>query len=393
MKFSLNRSLIYFFPLVFLLVFALSPLESKGFFFIPFLLMAFYVFISNLIVRNQFKKAFVSEAFVEIKTRYKFFISIVMIVLVDDMVRYYTGMGVLEAYVNLLEGNSNYNLYQLFFRENERASFEIIKIYYNLLLMVVKLSAFYGLYLIFFAPKKSIFNFFLITPLISYSLTRGTNLEFLELFLFTITLTFVKFNHISNRSKVYLFLIFTIFIFIVSSVFLYQVQLRYGMEYLPGGCNYDFCYSHNSYLSDLFNMFLFVLTPYLMGGVYNLHVYISEFSFFMVFPLNTLVFETELSLICKANEYSCGPWKTLPILVVENFGYIFAIVFYIGIPFLLRSFIRHSSSLFISMLALYSFVYFIFSSFNGDGVISSFSNIFMLLTLVLFYVFRVLRYK
>jgi hypothetical protein len=259
--------------------------------------------------------------------------------------------------------------------------------------MLTKLFAFYGLFLLFFAPKKSAFNFLPIIPLILFSLARGTSIEFSELFLFTLTLMFIKFNYISNRNKFFFFLSFFILIFIVGSVFLYQVQLRYNGEYSPKGCVYGFCYSKNFYLSDTLNTFLWVLVPYLLGGIYNLNVYISEFTFSMLFPLNAIFFGTEIFQICVENGYDCGAWKTLPILVAENFGLILAIIFYIGIPFLLRSFIRHSNSPFISVLGLYLFVYFIFSNFTGHGIIISYSNKLIVLILLLFYVVRTLRYK
>lgn len=383
-----RKTLIFIYPAFFYFIALLAPISDKDYFIVPLVAMFFLYFLNFLILKERFYIAelYARRDMVGNRMGRGFFVFFLLLLfLLNNMLVYYTGIDVYTSFDNIIAGKSNYNEYQRFFRDNQRYEFELIKVYYNLLLALLKVSAFFGVFLAIFSSGGRIRYLFLVSPLLIYAMTRGTSVEFFELFMYSSVLFIIKYNGLTPSDRKKLIASAGVITILVVFLFLYQIQSRYSFGYKPSGCVYSFCYDDQG-AASFFDSIMFSLTPYFLGGISNIYIFFEGADYRVLFPINSTLFSTDLAFYCKTSEFLCGPWKPNLLSLTENLGSLVVIFIYLLIPFLIRRILISIKGGFSKTLVLYFYIYFLFSTFSGEGVISSFSNIFIILFLVLYWV-------
>lgn len=387
LKIRLSDQLVMLYPIWILLLTATSPIEKKAYFILPLFFMITLFLYNQYIIKSQFSFSNpykFAEYNIKLDFKWVLLAFILLMLVTNDMITYYTGSDIYQSLQNILNGDSNYSSYQEFFRENERSTFEPIKIYYNIILAILKISAFFSIYMIFFLKKRTKRYYLLLLPLVSYAITRGTNIEFFDIFLYTSIVFIVKYKASNINLKIKLTRNLSILFIVFISMFFYQIQSRYSFEYQVPACNYDFCYN-KSYPFGSIGALLYSITPYFLGGLINLYVYFSDITFSYFLPFNSAITGHNAYEACSESTIVCGPWKPMIISFVESIGLIFTIALYTIIPFLMRSINRKIKNQFIHSLVLYLYLYFLVSGFMGGGISSSFSNLVLVFFIIVLY--------
>lgn len=386
--FKIRELLIFIYPAWILFFAIVVPVYDKYYLVLPVLFMFIMYAYNQIVIKRQFYfNAPFEDAEYNLRVDNKLIVvfSIILIFLTSDMLVYYTGSNIVESVQLFLSGKSNYNNYQIYFSDNQRHSFEPIKIYYNILLAVIKLCAFYSVYMISFLNKRKIAYFFLIVPLVMYSLTRGTNVELFEIFIYFSIVFIIKYNVLSKIEKIRMIRLVLLFVALFMFLFFYQVQSRYSFKYTTSVCTFSFCYDSNYPFPSIGRM-LFSMAPYFLGGLVNLYVYISDFSFLQLLPFNSSLSNLSMKASCEASSISCGPWKPVLITLIEFLGLFFTFIIYVLAPYLVIFINKRIRNQFVCSITLFVYLYFIYSSFIGGGVTTSYVYLLFILFVIVFFI-------
>lgn len=359
-----------------------TPINGKLFILPPYALAVFTIAVNEVLIKNRRITNCNSLIRVNLSYSQKVLFYVFLVFISNSAINYYTGLTFITAIGNLFSGDVNYAAYQLFFKDESRYEFELVKLLHVTSIALIKLVAFYSIYTIAFHSRERIAAFIFITPMIVYSVSRGTSIEFFELALFFITTLYVKskINLFANRRRMYIWLLL-LSIFGLS-VFLGNISLRLGESLSDNVCFGPFCYGGG--LGSSLDPLFFFLSGYFLGGFYNISTFISANEVIgVLFPGNMFI-SRDLTNLCSM-EYQCAAWHPLLPKIMSIMG-IFILIVLALMHKVVNYMLSKSKNAFMACLIVYHYSYFVFSLFVGEGLFASSSNtlIFSFVIFVLF---------
>lgn len=336
--------------------------------------------------------------------RFLFLLSLTNIFSTAYTLKFYTGNSISTIFSNLLNGISNYRLYQLYFSETGLSEFSASKIIPIVLLAVMKMILIFSIYnlsinSILYTKAKKILFFFNILIYCVFSLGRGTSFEFFEIFL---CFAFMKSygTNFNFNFRIFQFKNLLIFfgILVIINLFLYSINLRGGGKILACYTS-EICYNPDAQISILFpqfSYFLFILGGYFSFGLNFLGVLFTKiyfqdingiFHFSVGGNLNNL---TNGQNVCSLID--CGVnWEPDISVWFNKFGLFLLIIFVASMGVFYRYLINTSNYTkhkFIQIGISY-FIFLQLISFPcGQFIITSSSNILSLFFFVSYYLVR-----
>ncbi|NIK11793.1 hypothetical protein [Alkalibacillus almallahensis] len=260
---------------------------------------------------------------------------------------YYTGQTPISLMQLFLDGGSQYNQYQEYFRTNNLSQFNLSKIPYVLMLFIIKFVLIYSYITVFTHNKKiSKFNLFFIImisiPHIYFGQARGTNFELFEIVILIIFIIFVR-QKIYATKKLNLsnYLKITFVILIMIFIFNFMLGLR-GVEFNQHITN-DIQYNSNEILpkiSQELSIFILSIFNYLGFGFFYTSTYIQEIWFSSSTNLISGFFpgmlNSNLNLTQSVRSLiDVGvKWTPDSMKLIENYGYIGLLLFCFLLGFL-----------------------------------------------------------
>lgn len=375
-------------PAVFIALFLgalliVAPISGKLFLFPPYMLAVIAITINEIQIKKRLIANAKDQLIINISRANKVFLFIFLLFITNSAINYYTGLTFITALGNLFGGEVNYAAYQLFFKEEVRHNFELIKLVHVTSIAIIKSVAFYCIYLILFCRKNRMVAFVFIAPMVVFSVSRGTSIEFFEIALFFVSAFYIKskidvaFNGLRIYISIFLLLILGV------SVFLGNVSLRLGESVFDDICFGPFCYG-NALGSSLDPLFFF-LSGYFLGGLYNISTFIAANEFISALYPGNLLFSRELDVLCNS-DYVCAAWHPLLADFISIFG-VFVIIPLLLMHKIVNMALKRSDNSFITCLIIYQYSYFVFSLFVGEGIFASSSNIiiFIFTATILFF--------
>lgn len=337
-------------------------------------------------------------------------------------VDFYTGSSAWDALLRFFSSSgseSNYYLYQTYFKENNLNQFTILKLPYIILLGIFKLLFWYFfVYYISFKEKNSIiiysllfilfFAFFLI------GVSRGTsfeNFEMLIVLIFSLLLrnnNLYNYNYFTKKQLSSLLII----ILIATFYFIIGISLRYqDMEISTSHVTSTLRYNEHHFIAKYFNFMasplmglsLYFLFPiYFISNVFWLVWFDSVnglFSLFIPFSSSFLLNnDSYTSILCRIT-IDCGAaWQ--PDMI--------ALMFYTGVPLFLylvyllgklakfsnNKILKHGDVVYALLLLV--IIYQMISFPTGNFIVVSSANkisVFLILIIIMFNMFKSYRYR
>jgi hypothetical protein len=367
-----SPSVLLVLSLGFLLI--VAPITGKLFLSIPYLLMVFTVLANEFYLNKRLFIKPNNHLIIKLNYIKKILLFCFVIFLTNLAIKYYTGQTVIGSIAKFLSGEINYNAYQIFFKEEARADFEAIKLLHISTIAFIKLIAFYCIYYILFNSNEKLSSIIFMAPLIVYSISRGTSIEFFEMAVFTFSALYLKSK--IYRVKNYITFIASLLLVIAGLyVFSSNISLRMGESVLDNVCFGPFCYEQG--LGTSLDPIFFLLSGYFFGGFYNISTYIYGNNIFDVIYPGNIIFSFDLNHLCEKGN-SCAAWHPLLPKFISLMG-LFAIIPIVFIAKLVNVALYKSNDFFITCLIIYHYTYFIFSIFIGEGIFASNSNILILI--------------
>ncbi len=314
---------------------------------------------------------------------------------------FYTGNNFADVINAILVGDSNYNNYQIYFKDNDIGVFSISKLPAIFSMFCVKLILFYCFYCLLLSKKelqaKTLFLLaFSVVPSIYFSLARGTSFEIFNLLVlswFTFIVRYMKFD-----LKFILFsrtIIFGgVFVLICILSYNYNISARYSFEFTTDCTSSNVCYDRNSFISLIspsLGYFTSQMASYFTFGLLYTNNFIAEMYFFSYKDLFYLftpygyVSEYDATYLCR-DGFDCGAnWIPDVIKILYNNGLIlfFIVVFLIGL--LLSRFLnkRNAKDLcFTDFVSAFYCFYFFISLHVGNFITSASDNQLMIFLVI-----------
>lgn len=228
------------------------------------------------------------------------------------VVYFYTGVTVIGAVDNLVSGTSNYLSYQNYFAESGLGQMSLAKIAPILINVYIKLSFLHSFFLLFSPgapPKYRVVLYCVVCCciLLLYSISRGTNIELFEL-VFAIAYCVSSREDLVRAMRKYIFLILAAVV-AVAILFMQSVNARAIISCYTA----ELCIDDSALLSQIsegFAYFTFVLSGYFTFGLYYLghiavDVLLNNIFGFVAFPGLNHSFDSFGALMCDIT-FDCG---------------------------------------------------------------------------------------
>lgn len=287
---------------------------------------------------------------------------------------YYTG-SVLEGYLNLFSGVSNYNAYQKYFSQQGLGDFSLLKLPAILSLAFLKAFFYYMGYYHFFV-RRSLFSFFAvlicILSIVHVGISRGTSYELFEVLIYFFFLSFAQYALSGSPLKIISIFRAAALICLVLWVYNFNIALRYAESGgYTIGCDTSLCADPDSMITR-FLPGLASLT-FKLSGYFNFgYIYMSEYFASMVAAKPLLFFLPEAltggdkgtASLCLENVLSCGAMWVPPLeLYINQYSFFgtLMLVFGIGIvsSILFKVFCLYRN--YLSLILLYFHLLIVFS--------------------------------
>lgn len=302
---------------------------------------------------------------------------------------FYTGLSFPQAVINYFSGVSNYNLYQEYFGNSGLSRFEYEKIPAIISVFFVKICfIFIVFHLLVNRSSRFDFVFLLLgsLPLVVFSIFRGTNMEFFEIFVAIISGIYVR-SFIKGKGKFPLFIVFLGAV-VALSIYSVQINIRYNFDYVPS-CQNEFCYDEDSLIFRIFPVFYKISSYFYFGPDYIARL----FEFFVGSGVGwQLVFPGGGELLGYKGKWLCGEMISCGPTWAPDFE---IALYFIGLPATLaliffvskiqRSVEYSSSSRFISFLGFYLMSLQLIAFPVGNFIFASSANKLMLFVFLFFF--------
>lgn len=323
--------------------------------------------------------------------------------------KFYTGNDLSGMLNILIQGGSLYNEYQLYFAENEIASFSMAKLPAILSLLVLKFTVMYS-FICYYMLRKSVglFNWVALVIItladIFFSVARGTSFEIFELLMLIWFCMAIKSSVFSERPAAIRLKYFVLIAFALAAAFLYSYNIasRYSFGEIATCATREYCMSKETYLFSLSPAFAhlsFMFSGYFTFGIF----YLTQFVNFWVSnpesfqnlllpfsDINTPEFSKEF--FCT-NIIDCGvAWVPDAVNYIILFGVIilFFMVGLVGfVSNVLYRKVRRSFD-FLYIVAFYYIFLALIALPVGNFITNSSSNLLMLILSICWVIYRLI---
>jgi hypothetical protein len=319
------------------------------------------------------------------------------------VIKFYTGMSVIQVFNNYSLGISNYLQYQEYFANSGLSDFSISKIIPIIIGVYIKLNLIVAIEYVSLKWRSEkiwidLSNFGIILTYLFYSFARGTNFELLEIFLIFIYFFSLK-QSIRKLifSKIQYILGFFAIVFCLIAYFLHSVNLRAIISCYTE----DLCVDTTAilYAVDKDLAYLsFVLSGYFTYGIrfigfFFINFFEGKISCSFLYP-SIFRDESVSNVVCSAID--CGVnWQPDFMSLVNFFGILLAVPFSFGLMFFsskIHAFVSSDSGLAHKILGYFGFLY-MFSLPIGQFISSSSSNLILLILSFLLFTFSKLSLR
>lgn len=315
--------------------------------------------------------------------------------------QYYTGLTIQIALQNLIQGNSNYAIYQEYFNTNNLGLLSISKTLPLFSMFYIKFVFIYILY--FFVVRKNhkydfIVVLFSIFPVIIFAIFRGTSFEFFEVLIALICALYVR--SLFNKDYKFPFLKISILAAFLVFIYVLQILFRYKFNYTVS-CNNAFCYNYDSFLHQLLPTISSTLYK-LSGYFYFAPDYIARwFIYFLdnklfltlLIPGNEFLYGYNGKWLC-GEEFICGPtWAP----DFEIFTYILGLpltaLIIIALAYFQKYLKKAAGISFIDFLGFYLITLQFYAFPVGNFLFVSSANKLMLISFIILFLTRLISKK
>jgi hypothetical protein len=365
----------------------MAPIDGKLILLPHYLLALVITIVNEILIKKRLLINHKNHYIVNLSILKKIYLIIFILIITNAAISYYTGLTILSAVENILSGKVNYEIYQLFFKKESRADFELVKLIHITSIAFIKIVAFYCIYSIVFCLQKKLWGIIFMAPMLIFSVSRGTSIEFFEIFLFLTVVMYIKSQYQINKHSHRIYGLLLIIFILASNIFMGNVSLRLGESSLENLCFGPFCYKEG--LGTFMDPVFYFLSGYFLGGFYNSNVFFSGNDLVTLMLPGNIYFSHDLASLC-AMGFQCAAWEPLLPKLFTIMG-IFTFFILILLHKVVNVALSNSMNVFITCLILYNYTYLIFSLFVGEGIFSSSSNSLIFYSLSLALIIRSLR--
>ena len=366
-----------------------------------FSIYAVFIFCGIFVAPRMKESKFQSISPVRLSSNFLMIQIFCLLLGLNYVVHFYTGVTVIGALDNLVSGTSNYLSYQNYFAESGLAQMSLAKIAPILINVYIKLSFLHSFFLLFSPgdpPKYRVILYCIVSCciLLLYSISRGTNIELFEL-VFAIAYCVSNREDLLRAMRKYVFLILSAVV-AVAIILIQSVNARAIISCYTA----ELCIDDSALLSQIsegFAYFTFILSGYFTFGLYYighifLDVLLNNFFGFLVFPGLSDSFEYFGALMCDV-KFDCGVnWEPdfSKVIAILGLAPAFYFLFFVGYTLKITQNRLRLSYSFSDFCISYMIALYLISLPVGQFISSSSQNVIILFVSLLYYFCRKLGY-